>query len=475
MHDLLIVEDEAVERQYLEKIARSLHQEEGRVFSAANGLEGLRLFQTERPAIVITDIYMPMMDGLQMIREIKRTAPDTLCYVLTSYDYFSYCQQAIKLGVEDFVLKPLNRAGFRELLSSARQIVQARTRKNQLSLRINSLEAKIEKDCFGAAVLSQDLQLFLENAELLGLSGKEPCFYVCLPAEQQASLRQALVQAGHTVISGETEPGAVLFSFLTKEAGPDPDWIRSLPEAAGAFRISGLYPDAEHLLEGWKEQSARPEKEENRLQAIEEDILLDLAARLVSCAEQGQPVPEALMQDFVQLKTLGHIRRLYEKSVRMTERLLQLRYGEHRSLEYTPDPMTPPGMVLVNLWEKAGLVIAVHRRMRTTARYRQVTCYIENSLHQPISLSDAASELGVSVYYLSRLLNQHGESSFSDLLHVFRIEKAKQLIRSDQSFKQVAWSTGYNSQSYFSKNFRRLTGVSPSEYKELCDQFASRS
>lgn len=41
MHDLLIVEDEAVERQYLEKIAQSLHQEEGRVFSAANGLEGL--------------------------------------------------------------------------------------------------------------------------------------------------------------------------------------------------------------------------------------------------------------------------------------------------------------------------------------------------------------------------------------------------------------------------------------------------
>lgn len=475
MHDLLIVEDEAVERQYLEKIAQSLHQEEGRVFSAANGLEGLQLFKKERPAVVITDIYMPMMDGLQMIREIKHTAPDTLCYVLTSYDYFSYCQQAIKLGVEDFVLKPLNRAGLRDILASARQIVQTRSRKNQMSLRINSLEAKIEKDCFAAAVLSQDLQLFLENAELLGLSGQEPGYSVCLPAEQQAALRQVLVQAGNTVISGENAQGGVLFAFLPQNSGLTPEQLRELPEAAGAWHISGLYPDARALLEGWKEQSIRPEKEENALQAIEEDILMDLAARLVSCAEQGQPVQDALMQDFVQLKTLGHIRRLYEKSVRMTERLLQLRYGEHRSLEYIPDPMTPPGMVLVNLWEKAGLVIAVHRRMRTAARYRQVTRYIENSLHQPISLSDAASELGVSVYYLSRLLNQHGESSFSDLLHVFRIEKAKQLIRSDQSFKQVAWSTGYNSQSYFSKNFRRLTGVSPSEYKELYDQFASRS
>lgn len=90
MADFLIVEDEPVELDYLNKVLRSLCTDQERIWTARNGEEALEVFLKERPDVVLTDIYMPIMDGLELTEHIKSESPQTICYILTSFDYFSY-------------------------------------------------------------------------------------------------------------------------------------------------------------------------------------------------------------------------------------------------------------------------------------------------------------------------------------------------------------------------------------------------
>lgn len=78
------------------------------VASAYNGKEGLETIRREKPDILFSDIAMPGLDGLKMIAALKVEFPDMQICILTGYRDFDYCQQAIRLGVSRFLLKPSN-------------------------------------------------------------------------------------------------------------------------------------------------------------------------------------------------------------------------------------------------------------------------------------------------------------------------------------------------------------------------------
>ena len=88
--------------------------------------------------------------------------------------------------------------------------------------------------------------------------------------------------------------------------------------------------------------------------------------------------------------------------------------------------------------------------------------YMEN-----LTLDDIAEELNFSIFYLSKLFKKQTGTTFTEYLTNYRVEKAKEFLAEGRmSVKEIAFATGYNSQGYFSKIFRKYTGVSPSEYKQ---------
>ena len=78
------------------------------LLTASDGIHALQLMSNQEVHIVITDIKMPNMDGLSLLKEIRNTYPDTRCVLLTAYSEFEYAKAAIKLGVENYILKPIN-------------------------------------------------------------------------------------------------------------------------------------------------------------------------------------------------------------------------------------------------------------------------------------------------------------------------------------------------------------------------------
>lgn len=90
--------------------------------TAANGVQGLSVFQKKRPSIVMTDVRMPHMDGLAMIERIRELAPETKFILLTAYQDFDYARTALRLGVTDYLLKKdLSEKAIREALEALKK------------------------------------------------------------------------------------------------------------------------------------------------------------------------------------------------------------------------------------------------------------------------------------------------------------------------------------------------------------------
>ncbi|WP_449603324.1 response regulator transcription factor [Paenibacillus sp. Marseille-Q9583] len=108
MYKLMIVEDEPLIRTGLKHYFAWEELGVHSIIEAENGREGMTTALREKPDLVITDIRMPEMDGLQMIEQIRNLLPDTLFIILTGFNDFEYAQKAIQLGnVHAFLLKPL--------------------------------------------------------------------------------------------------------------------------------------------------------------------------------------------------------------------------------------------------------------------------------------------------------------------------------------------------------------------------------
>lgn len=116
MKTLVIVEDEFRIRDGLSRLINRLSMGVSVIGEAANGFEGLKCIQDLNPDVVITDIKMPKMSGLEMIRQAKHMALPCRFVILSGYAEFSYAQQAISLGVTDYLLKPTTISDVRELL-----------------------------------------------------------------------------------------------------------------------------------------------------------------------------------------------------------------------------------------------------------------------------------------------------------------------------------------------------------------------
>lgn len=119
---------------------------------AEDGIEGLKLIKDCKPDIIITDIRMPLLSGLELIKRVNKEHPSSQIIVISGYDNFDYAQKAIKYGVVDFILKPIEQ---HELENAIRNAVK-RQRKDGTLKMVKHLESRIKRLTNNAIVLSNN-------------------------------------------------------------------------------------------------------------------------------------------------------------------------------------------------------------------------------------------------------------------------------------------------------------------------------
>ncbi|GGE31014.1 DNA-binding response regulator [Pullulanibacillus camelliae] len=146
MYKLLLVEDEDLVRNGIKRFVSFSELNIEEIYEAANGEEGLRLFQEHQPDLVLLDINMPRMNGLDFAAKVKAIKPSVKMAVITGYDYYDYAVTALKLGINDYVLKPVSRNDVFEVLNKLVGALKQEGQQSELLALLQDFQMKAEPD-----------------------------------------------------------------------------------------------------------------------------------------------------------------------------------------------------------------------------------------------------------------------------------------------------------------------------------------
>lgn len=137
MYKLLVVDDKLDSINAIKKLIDWQAEGITSVFYATNGVEGYRVFQQHMPDIIITDIKMPKMDGLELLEKVKSTKPSTQVIILSGYDEFSFAQKAMKFDAQEYLLKPVSIEEIKQATHRSMAIIERERekRKDEIGLR----------------------------------------------------------------------------------------------------------------------------------------------------------------------------------------------------------------------------------------------------------------------------------------------------------------------------------------------------
>jgi two-component system, response regulator YesN len=183
---VLIVEDEMVVRNGISNFIKDMGQPFDLIGTASNGEEALKMIESHSPHIVITDIKMPKMDGLSLVEKVKKRYPDIIIAILSGYADFTYATRAMRFGVSDYLLKPINKEVFGTTLNRLMaEVVKG-------SVKYSHLLQNQPKWDMGLIRLESELLDCVEIANKTGLRDKAQLFIAELRKRSQNDTIKAI-------------------------------------------------------------------------------------------------------------------------------------------------------------------------------------------------------------------------------------------------------------------------------------------
>lgn len=364
---LMIADDEWIIREGLIHGVPWLDLDIEVVAVAANGLEALEKVKGSGIQILLTDIRMPGIDGLELIRQIHAENIRIRTIILSGYSDFSYAQHAIKLGVRDFLLKPLDES---ELIETVKKLA-AEIREEQ-----KDLEAK-------------------RNFHLLD----------ALRGQQQ------------------------LTNSMFKDL--DINWRN-------------------YMVVCWEgNDGILPILKQEGFKAIELNINKESGILVIHDIEKRERLQKSLNSFFMNQSMFGGCSEVQEDLSFM--------------------PASYKKAILALEWSKKTNEFGCTFFDNNTVPLNidHILDYIVSHYSEAISLQLLAEKHYISESYLSRIFKQYTGKKFIDYLTEIRIDKAKELlIYSSLKTNEIANAAGYTDQRYFSQIFKKVTGMTPSEFKQ---------
>jgi len=500
MWSVMLVDDELAVVQGLQKNVDWLSLGAQVVCTACSGREALALFEEHRPDIVITDINMPGMNGLELMEAIQARVPHTTFVILSGYDTFEYAQRSLQVGAIDYVLKPATLPKIMAVVSRAVQ----RCTEDHLRRRLEQ-ELPCLREYFLLRLLRDDPTA--EEAEFLGLTalldGPFSVALVCLDrsfgvTEQEWQLSRLFAR---DAASGEgvyalPNWGTDMPVLLHRPADPE-GWCKALLEKLQAgcraeVTVALSCPTASVREAYSQARDAMAYKEIlgagrvircDRL-ALESDLLppypMDRNRSLLEAMRLGDAalVSRQVRQMYAGLKRapLSYVRavsiEVYGLAATALSERGQLMEDVCRPEQFWTRVGTAQSVDEICAWVEDRLSeVAGRLNVRRETRHHQVLRELEGIIAaryaEDLTLEGLAKSVFLSRTYVIWLFKQVKGCSFLDYLTRFRMEKARELLLSTgRSVYEVAEQVGYKNSAYFSRVFREHFGHMPSELRK---------
>ena len=531
MLTILLVDDE---EEIREGMARSIPWEElgfSKPVTAENGIDALELADVLRPDIIISDIQMPFMDGLEFIESASKILPTTKFLVFSGYDYFEYAQRAISLKVHSYLLKPFSRE---ELIVVLEKVKQAIEEEKAERLNIERLRQQFNGSIsvFRENFLVSCLNGLLDN-ESIAQKQKEFGFL------EQVNFRLILFEIHESPLTIELTNRSLLLiaekdiAFEKIEGIEEPilffygDYLVWLSMKATDNQILQLTNDIcatmaslnSLTLAGISQRHVTFSELKNM--CLEAQSALDFSSHLdqqLSFAMLAEDIPHQNMLTFlnvskVESRKLENLLKYGDKE-KLNHFAIQLfEHAQERKLnrfEYTAflsewvgvlsracfsNETEAAHQLLFRLTEemasKVGLsfdegyrwfkdccyqvssILQQEIQQSSKGMVMQSLHYISENFKEPGLTAESLSQyLHLNPAYFSVWFKKHTGETFVNYLTKKRVEEAKILLENTEDKTYIiAEQVGYTEANYFSYVFKKATGLSPTKYRKT---FASK-
>lgn len=406
MYSIILVDDEAEVRDSMaegvdwEKLGFQV------AGVARNGIEAWELIEEEAPDLVMTDIRMPYMDGLQLTAKIREKFDDIKIIIFSGFDDFSYAREAIKYKVENYIMKPINS---RELEESMAKVKKQLDRERDSERNFAELKEKYDKgrsriiesilhQVIRGQITDEVKQQLADNIPKLLSSGS----WIVAVAEMRDHNEKAEWEAvAYEAIDEELREkyGAALVIENRKV-----DIIFGSGDAEEIIRIC-----------------------ENLVRSLKHQLNVDIVCGIGSKAEMLSDITRSFNEACMAVN-------------KITEDTTAVYYGD----------------------------ISIKDGAQENSLSKKALHYIEENYKDPeLSVETVADSIGFSHSYFSSIFKKEMGEACSNVINRIRMEEAARLLKeTDYKTYVIAKETGYSDVAYFSYAFKRYYGVSPTKYRQ---------
>lgn len=524
MYTLLIADDEPLIRNGVRKIIDWESLGFSEIFMAEDGVEALEIIRTNHVDLVLTDIVMPFMDGLELSEVIAREYPDIHVVILTGHEDFEYAQKSIGLGVKNYILKPI---GAESLYKKMVQICEKLHIENKQRQYVSSMKSQLrqslpvlQEQTLNKIVCSEsrDLNLYLHRAKSVNIKldgGPYEVGVMDIDLENipmsdydlylfaARNIAKECVGDNHYIFEDERDRIVILFKCsrlgdethevvydtlcVIQKAIYNTIQIKTTcavgTEAVSEKELNSAYRSAKKALEckyslgsntvydiadlNYLEKSFYyPGDEMHRLiKGIKIGNQTEIRAA-ISCAfhSGGSLSGKNIKMIHIEIVTslLKELSALKEVSEKIWKWGFEL-YQDFEWFNSTRELEEELVRFACEICEQMNSV-QTNSGMQVIERVKE---YVMTNYKDPeLSLGSAAEYASVSTGYLSGLFKKETGMNFVKYLTDVRMEKSIQLLRTtDMKTYEIAYETGFANPHYFSISFKKYTGMSPSEFR----------
>lgn len=522
MYKTVIVDDDFLVRSYLKQLKAWEKSGYQIIADLRDGEEALSYIEKEKTDLVVTDISMPLMDGIELIRRLRQKDLGVYVIVLSCHDDFEYVKEAMKLGANEYVLKnSLNEESLAELLDKTKPSLAGMQRlqkeedetKKLVQMGRHSLRYRFFNGLLSGSLSGEEREKKRVEAGIVGKYANSAVVSLFIPGFQEMkgklpelelerysrhmldkltkSLLELLgeekqyveeVYLGEGVFCcfldlSQMHRMSLMKQRLTSVATACLRCSRE-EETAFAVAVSGICFGGEGIREAYqqiRELTKLYFYEDNTILYYEGEPLVghelpdrvkELQKEIAAHITGGQP--DKMQAAFGQAVELFCACHTEGRLVIHWLKELEQRIGVTRSAEgYSA--IIKIGQLKDICEEYRRELFAVKKRGIPDSAgpvIRVVADYLHEHYREQIGLTDAAEAAKVNSAYLSYLFKQEMGIGFSNYLMELRIEYAKGLLKNtNEKIKEVAILSGIPDYHYFSKAFKKMTGMSPADYR----------
>lgn len=527
MYRVIIADDEIDVRERLVDLVKSISSDFEIVGIFENGYDALENVAKLKTDLIITDIEMPFISGLELIKQSKISLPLVKSIIITGYDKFDYAKQAIKLGVLGYISKPISKEELKEVLEQAKTKISSEVSYAKMPKEIYKEDKDylnvIRSGDFSKLITLKEAPEFLQKkllSEGVDINGKQAIIAIfdfdsdfsSLGYEKVSLVNtclrryidQVLAEEYQVAIFERAENTCIyLYGDQLCDIGELEDKFRmiialinktcAVPISAGVSNVSceskgrnfrKLFRHAKRALEYRSLFNGNDviffdnvSNQEVKIAKVDDNEYSNLTFDLTygnvkEAKERIEKIVNVIYEDKSFLETITFIltnitTALLNACRNFTE--LYDKFMTQDTIYSTISKIKEKENILAffnDLVDQINLINSKNREKSIDVAMDQVLNYIQiHYCEDSICMEDVSSNLGFSISYISQLLKRKN-LTFTKYLTSLRMEKAKKLL-SDKNKKiiNVAIEVGYTDPYYFSHCFKKFYGVSPQGYK----------